>query len=338
MDRRKNQIDLARAAGVSVSTVSRALSDAPGISGELRKQIQGLAIELGYEARGARAEPVRPATAYVTLDRATGGLAGFYDGIVEQLTAEARRASLKLDVRLVDERTFGLKRFVEDFDGARPPAVFLVGLDPSQELAERLIAANVATVLVNGADPETRFDSVAPANFYGAELAARLLLEAGHRSLLYVASNPRWTTTQRMRGFQAAVSEIKGASVDICRLSAPTREQAEIAVDQLVAKGRRWTAVFCMNDLYAVGVMRALEARRLRVPEDVSVLGFDDLPFAEMTTPRLSTVRVDRHEIGRQAVQLMIRRLNAPAASTLHIEIGVSPVAGGTIGAPRKPA
>jgi DNA-binding LacI/PurR family transcriptional regulator len=331
---RKNQLELARKLGVSVSTVSRALSDSPGIGEDLRRQIQKLANEVGYQARGSKARSSKTASrktvALVTLDRVTGGLASFYDGVLDGMLLEARRSSMDVDVRLIEERAFDLKLFRGQVDPSAA-GMFFVGIDPPEDVRDALASERIPTVLVNGLDPLMRFDSVAPANFFGAYHAARILLDAGHRSLLYVTSELRATTQQRLRGFCAAVTEIPSATVEVCELAAPTREEAEKAVDRLVTGQQAWTGVFCMNDLYAIGVVQALQGRGLRVPDDVSVLGFDDLPFASMMSPRLSTMRVEREAIGRQGVELMNRRLENPGVAAVHVDVSVVPVTGGTV-------
>jgi DNA-binding LacI/PurR family transcriptional regulator len=164
---------------VSVSTVSRALSDAPGLSLDLRKQIRKLAQDLAYEGRGVRAEPALHATAYVTLNRATGGLAAFYEEIVGGLLEEAPRGVLEIDVRLVEETSLDVGRLQQDAARSGSPALFLVGIDPPREVTQHLFASQIPVVLVNGFDPSMRFDCVAPANFYGGAQAAQLLIEAG---------------------------------------------------------------------------------------------------------------------------------------------------------------
>ncbi|ANY84360.1 hypothetical protein BB934_39800 (plasmid) [Microvirga ossetica] len=334
MKPRKNQLELARKLGVSVSTVSRALSDSPGIGEDLRRQIQKLANEVGYQPRGSRNRSLqtasRKAVALVTLDRVTGGLASFYDGVIDGMLLEARRSLIDIDVRLIEERTFDLRQFRSQVDPSAA-GMFFVGIDPPEDVREALVSERIPAVLVNGVDPLMRFDSVAPSNFFGAYQAAKILLDAGHRSLLYVTSKLRWTTQQRLRGFCAAVTEIPDAKAEVCELAAPTREEAEKAVDRLVTGQQAWTGVFCMNDLYAIGVVQALQGRGLRVPDDVSVLGFDDLPFASMMSPRLSTMRVERESIGRQGVELMTRRLANPGAAAVHVDVAVAPVSGGTV-------
>ncbi len=330
-ERRPSQQDLARAAGVSISTVSRALADAPGISRELRRQIQDLAETLGYAGRTARSAPLA-ATAYVALQSATGGLAAFYEEIVQSLVAEAA-GTIEIRLRLVEENALTPAIMAQDAAAIGSPAIFLVGIDPEPALADALLAAGVPVVLVNGADPLMRFDGVAPANFYGAMRGAGLLLAEGHRSLLYVTSRLRWTTRQRLRGVEAAIAGTQDARLEICELPAPTREDAEAEIRKRLRGGARdWTAIFCMNDLFAIGVLRALERARLPVPRAISVLGFDDLPFAAMTSPRLATLRVHRHEIGRAAIRLMQRRIAQPDTPMLQVEVAVSPTPGGTLG------
>ncbi|CAH1688174.1 LacI family transcriptional regulator [Hyphomicrobiales bacterium] len=328
---RKNQNDLAKALGVSVSTISRALADAPGISEDLRERVRRLARDMGYEARGAKGGMSRHVHAYVTLDRTTDGLTGFYDGIVKWMIAEARASSMTIEVRLAADRTEDIKRIIDDVMTQRAEAIFLVGIDPPAELAQLLLERRIPTVLVNGADPEMRFDCVTPANFYGAQMAAQMLMQQGHRSLLYVSGHLRWTTLQRLRGFRTAVADRPGVQLSVVTLPSPAREQVERVVDAIGEGAARPTAIFCINDLYAVSLMQALHARGYDVPGDVSVLGFDDLPFAEHVTPRLSTLRVGLRDIGRQAVQLMARRFTDPEAIRLQIEVAVVPVKGQTV-------
>ena len=112
-------------------------------------------------------------------------------------------------------------------------------------------------------------------------------------------------------------------------------EAAEAFMQEIVQRRKAqltdWTGVYCVHDLAAIRLIHALEAEGFRVPQDVSVVGFDDLPAASMMSPRLSTVRVDCQAIGAQAIALMLRRLSDPAAGAVQAECAVSVVAGGTI-------
>ena len=324
------QIELARAAGVSVSTVSRALSNSPGIGADLRVRIHKLAQELGYQRRGESVAPARVIRAYVTVNAVTGGLVPFYNAIAEGLAVAARAAGLVLEIRLIQESQFDPGRLDRDADEGTVTGTMLVGIDVTGEVAARL-AATRHVVLVNTFDPLMRFDCVGPNNFYGGALATQQLLNAGHRSLLHIRDHLRPTTIQRHLGYRAAVEAQPGA-----RGAVEDAPNASEALLHEIAQRRRaqitdWTGVYCVHDLAAIRLIHALEAVGFRVPSDLSVIGFDDLPAAAMMSPHLSTMKVDCKAIGAQAVALMLRGLADPECGPVQAECGITTVPGGTI-------
>jgi DNA-binding LacI/PurR family transcriptional regulator len=330
MARSANQIDVARAAGVSVSTVSRALSNSRGISSQLRTQIHKLAEELGYRARGAAEAPPRIVRAYVTMSAISGGLASFYQALVDGLSGAAKAAGLQLELRLIERPGLDLARLNRDDDLDVPTATLFVGVDAPDDVFASF-GRNRPLILVNTFDPEMRFDCVAPNNYYGALLATRALLAAGHRKVLHVRDQIRWTTLQRHRGFMAAVDEVAGASGEV--LDIHTDGDAAIAGALAARKAGKtgWTGIVCVHDVAAIRVVHALQGAGFKVPDEISVIGFDDLPAASMLTPRLSTMKVDCNALGREAIALLLRRLEQPDAAFVQLEVAVRPVAGETI-------
>ncbi len=328
MARAANQSEIARAAGVSVSTVSRALSNSPGISDELREQIQGLAKELGYRGRGSLTLSTRLVRTYVTAHLVNGGLVAFYSQLVESMKAGARAAGLDLEIRLV-QQLLNPQRIMRDEAHEPTAATLLVGVDLTPELRVHF-SRERPVVLVNTFDPEQQFDCVAPNNLYGARLATKQLLAAGHRQLLHLREQLRWTTLQRESGFREAVAEIAGAHGEVSDIRGGDDALAALARARAAGKAG-WTGVFAVHDNAAIRFVHALENVGLQVPRDVSVVGFDDLPTAAMMTPRLTTMRVDTDAMGRQAIALLLRRIAEPDACRLQVECGVVPVAGGSI-------
>jgi DNA-binding LacI/PurR family transcriptional regulator len=329
MKQSTNQMDIARAAGVSVSTVSRALSNAPGIGDALRSRINRLALDLGYKSRGDKGALARPVRTYVTVNMITGDTVPFYSAIVEGLTQAARQAGLTLDVRLIHDRQFDPARLDRDAEDEDAGATMLVGMDLTTEFAARF-AAGHKVVLVNTFDPAMRFDCVGPNNLYGGMLATRMLLDAGHRCLLHVREVLRPTTLQRHMGFEAAVAAAGARGTVIDTFGDPEKVLRE-AVRARKAGLTDWTGVYCVHDVSAIRMVHALEEAGLRVPGDISVVGFDDLPAAAMMVPRLTTVRIDCQAIGTQAIALIVRRMAEPDAVPLQVECGVMPVEGGTV-------
>ena len=178
-----------------------------------------------------------------------------------------------------------------------------------------------------------QFDGVSPANFFGAYEATSRLTKAGHRRILHLSGSHRHTIRERVRGFEAAIAAVPGAEgrfVSMTLQGSASREAHEHTA-AILAENAGFTAAFCMNDFIAVGVLEAVTEAGLRVPEDFAIVGFDDLPCALMTNPQLSTMRVDRAALGREAVSLMLSRFRDRTAPARHICQAVVPVPGGTV-------
>jgi DNA-binding LacI/PurR family transcriptional regulator len=170
-----------------------------------------------------------------------------------------------------------------------------------------------------------RVSSVAPANFYGAFRATRRLLDAGHRKIIHFTHRSRPTIVQRSRGFEAAMGSVE-------RTKATVIDAADLPridfIARLLAGEYDATALFLWNDIVAVHVLEALNSAGLA--SRYSLVGFDDLPIASLSTPRLSTMHVDREAIGTGAIRLLRQQMEGDR-TVQQLEIGVSPVSGDTI-------
>lgn len=331
--RRLRQADIASKAGVSVSTVSRVLANEPGISETVRRQILQVATELGYPLRSTSVATTTGSLALIASDGVTGGLSVFYEGIVGGLRNEAAERGMPFGIRLVRENRMTPVVVAEHLQSTDADGLFLVGIDPSDSERHWLEEAGTPVVLVNGTDPFLKFDGVSPSNFFGAYQATTRLLTAGHRRIFHLTGSHRHTIRERVRGFEAAVASVEGGTGKLVRLAFQRSSiiEAHEATAAALAEDPTFTAAFCMNDFIAVGVLEAVTEAGRRVPDDFAIVGFDDLPCAGMTHPRISTMRVDRAALGREAVNLMIARFggrNAPARQVCH---AVVPVAGGSI-------
>lgn len=336
--KRPRQADIATLAGVSVSTVSRVLANEPGISDTVRSKILKVASEHGYPVKSAF-EAVAGGLALIASDGVTGGLSVFYEAIVDGLRAGAAEAGMPFEVRMVREDRATPEVIRDYMQTADAEGLFLVGIDPNEKLRGWLEESLTPTVLVNGTDPKMHFDGVSPANFFGAYEATSRLTKAGHRRILHLTGSHRHTIRERVRGFEAAIAAVPGAEGRLVPLTfqgSASREAHELTVAAL-AEDAGFTAAFCMNDFIAVGVLEAVTEAGLRVPEDFAIVGFDDLPCALMTNPQLSTMRVDRAALGREAVLLMLSRFRNRTAAARHICQAVVPVSGGTVPNVEKP-
>jgi LacI family transcriptional regulator len=197
--------------------------------------------------------------------------------------------------------------------------------DESSDELEALLDRGYRYVVVDPRKPlAERIPSVSAAHASGADQAMQHLLALGHRHIAAVTGPAGWQATEdRRRGYYAALA---GAGI----LPDP---ELEVEGDFEIAGGVKAgeylfdlrnppTAVFAFNDNLAIGVIQAARSRGLRVPEDVSVVGFDDLEFATIVTPSLTTVRQPLAEMGRTAVSMLVRLLEGQRFETLHVELG----------------
>ncbi|MGQ9371176.1 LacI family DNA-binding transcriptional regulator [Azospirillum sp. ST 5-10] len=320
--------DLADAAGLSVAAVSKVLNNREGVSALNRRRVMRLAEEMGYRGRGGRPQ-VRPpidGVTIVTLDRYVTNNT-FYSEIVAGVLEEARAAELPADIRIVASAAIAAGD-VGQLWRERPKAAILVGLD-RREIIDAVCAEEIPAVIVNGMDRTMRLSSVSPDNHFGGWAATRHLLDLGHRDIVHVTHTHRESIKRRLDGFRDALEEAGIAfrpDRHVLDLGDPNliSIEAESVVGRfLTARDPLPTAFFCVADIVALATIQALQAHGLAVPGDVSVIGFDDLAVAAHATPPLTTMRIDRAELGRVSVRLLMERAAGIKVSVKRIGLGV---------------
>lgn len=322
---RVRQEDIAKLVGVSVSTVSRVLSGAPGISRATTEKVLKAAADLGTPltlpaGRGAPMANPRIKRALLLQSQAdlNSGSASIYHFIMTGLKNAAAEVGLRVELALFGD------------DGAIPSqilggtetGVLFAGVDPEPALMKSLLDQGHPTVMVNGIDLTMTHDHVAPNNYFGGWLAAQHLLEMGHRRILHLGTRRRETLAARNLGFRAAIEQLGGAEVacDHIEMESVTEQSAHRFLLPMLAEGRfPYTAVFCAADTVALGVMQDLRMHGLNVPGDVSILGFNGLPLAEFSSPLLSTLHVDWEHLGTEAIRLLAARSAQPGSPTHQI-------------------
>jgi len=315
--------DVARLAGVSVATASRTLNGVRAVSPRLRDKVQVAARELGYAPNlHARA-----------LARVSDGSVGvivhdvgdpYFGEIVRgmlQASPETERMLLICNTYRDPQRELA---YVAHFRAQGVKALVLAGSD----LEDRDFGARMAAQIMGFESAGGRAaligrhyapgDSVMPDNVGGARSMARALAELGHRRIGVIAGPPSLTTTyDRLSGFRMGLEEAgPGVSADAVVSGDFTRDSGERAVQALFDLDPELTAIFALNDVMAIGALSWLRRHRLRVPGDVSVAGFDDIPISRDLVPALSTVRVPMAVMGARALNLALQ----PRSSSLRTE------------------
>lgn len=303
--------DIARLAGVSHSTVSRALSGSPLVSPETARRIRRLAEESGYSPSAAARSLVtsRSAILGVVVTTIADPFAAEAVLGIEDATLEHGYSILLANSNADPAREM---KVVRSFEERRVDGIIVTSSRVGAAYVESLSRARVPIVLLNNQHPSQFLHSVMIDNFEASLAVTRHLIELGHRRIAYIGDRYGCQSdTDRFGGYRAALDF---ACLQFCPEYVAhgdgKPEGGAGALKTLMRLSAPPTAVVCYNDMTALGALCAATGQGLRVPSDLSLVGFDDLFFAPYCTPPLTTVRQPVREMGRLAVQTLLRLLS----------------------------
>lgn len=313
--------DIAEAAGVSHSTVSRALHNSDLIRPEVRLRVQQLAQKMGYipNAVAQSLKGQRTHTVGLVISSIADPFAGRVVRGIEEI-AQANRISLLLSVSYNDpERELEI---IETFQRRRVDGVISATAQMRGAYVQRLTQIKMPTVMINQqADSEAdRLLSVDADDYAGARLAVEHLLSLGHRRIGYLGVGNRWQSNRRrFAGYcdtlSAAGVAVNAQWVRVAPILNNPRSDDVVDGQALLPAllGSDVTAVFCYNDLIAVGALMACRELGIVVPEQMSVVGYDDVDIARYVTPPLTTVHQPKLRLGELAMQMLLDLLEGQA-------------------------
>ena len=302
--------DIARQAGVSVSTASRALKNHPSISAETRQQIIAVARELKYLPVMERMaeEAVRPkAIAMLAADIHNP----YHNSIVQGMEDAAGYDNTNLVLMTTRNDPAREEQVVRRLATGHFDGVVMLHSCLSEEAMLGIQAQRpIPMVIFNYTIPHSHIGCVMPDTQAAAYRAANYLISLGHRRIAYVGAAHR-TSEMRMNGVQQALADAGIPHVPelfISKRLAVDEERGKLAMQELLALESRPTAIITMNDLTAIGAMSVIQHHGLRIPQDISIIGFDDIPVSAYLFPALTTVAIPAYRMGQLAIQL-IRRI-----------------------------
>lgn len=313
---------IAERAGVSVSTVSRVLNNVAGISETVKQRVWDAAVELGYQRNGAKSTRRIQNVCLLTSLPLSSSLDPFHADVLNAVEQACGREGFHLSYvtfgRQLPDAMMVLERLRQNpVDG-----LLLLSLD-EREIIEQILAMNLPTVMINVDRRELPVDTFLPDNRQGALLAMRHLLAHGHQRILHITRTERRTLRRRSDAYQAVLAEA-GLSYDP-QLVVEVQLNAEATYQEmkfrLAQRGLDFTAAFCANDLAAMGFMRAAQEAGLRIPEDVSVVGFDDIGSVAFLSPPLTTVRIETAELATLAVGRLRDRSVTPSLTPIRVAL-----------------
>lgn len=317
--------DIAKLAGVNPSTVSRALSKPGRVSAKTQKLIEDAAAQLDYRVNPfARALPTgRTNTlALIVADITNPTFFGIIRGAEATATARDYTMMLAESAESPDTELTAARRMLATVDG-------LILASPRMDDARILELAKDKPVVVINREVEG-VPSVVPDVNKGIGEAVRNLAANGHRKIAYVAGPPQsWMTARRWEGVKAAC---EWSHLECVQLPShkPTVDGGRQVARDVVASGA--TAVMTYNDLLAIGLMQELQAAGMQVPDQISIVGFDDIFGADFTTPALTTIRSPMTACGTEAATLLLDLLHGSGAVSPALQVETELVLRGSSG------
>lgn len=314
--------DIARAAGVSPPTVSKVLNGRSEVSPETRERVQSALRAHNYQRRPSGKQPKAGLVDLVIKELATPWSVEIIRGAEDA----CREAGIGLVVSAVHSAHEDTQHWLDNLAGRHSDGVLLAVSDLENADRERLDALEVPLVFIDPiGDPDPRIPSIGSTNWAGGLAATEHLVNLGHRRIAMIAGIPTLLCTQaRLSGYRNAL-ERGGITPDpeVVRFGDHFPPSGFAAALELLDLPEPPTAIFAGTDLQAFGAYKALQSRGVRIPEDISIVGFDDLAACDWVTPALTTVRQRLWDMARMAVQLVQERGGDPGEAN-RIELATS--------------
>ena len=336
--RQARSLDVAKLAGVSRTTVSFVLNDVPGvkITDETRQRVLQAARELNYYPTAAARSLASGKTKRIGLVLGEGkkrlSADAFLPAFLQGITASVRRRGFLLVLQMAEDMP-SHEAYVRLIREQQVDGLILSGPRSDDPLLLEL-AEDEFPLILHGRLGNCGMPWVDVDNQAGAHQAVTYLIGLGHRRIGFISNAPLpYSAAQaRFEGYKQALMESEIPLQDeLVRTAAFMPETGQVAMRELLALPERPTAVFAASDVVAIGVMSAIQAAGFKIPEDIAVVGFDDIFLAAHTQPPLTTVRVPAYGLGWTAAELLISLIQGDEASpvTLETELVIRDSCGG---------
>lgn len=316
--------DVAREADVSISTVSRALNNSEKVHPDTKERVREVADELGYKpsrvARRLRLQEGKasllglvipdiqnPFFADVTRGVEDVAQANDYALLLSNSDEDPEKQRLALDILQT-----------EDVDGVIVPPV-----SDEDTAIEQLLETDIAVVCVDRRMQNARVDTILSDNRQGAHQAVTHLIELGHERIGFIGGIPRISTlTERRQGYEQALRDHGlNVSPELVKETQTRRERGRLLTEELLSLDAPPTAIFSGNNLTTLEILSTLHERGIRVPDDIALVGYDDVPWPMALNPPPTVVDQPGYEMGRRAAEILLERLQDPSRSPTTVTL-----------------
>lgn len=321
--------EIAKALNLSQSTVSLALRNLPGIGDETRQLVMAKAREMGY-AKKSFVQVEQPRFITLVLYIKSGMVLSsnaFFSDLIQGIDREAKKVGYQVFVTHLYESQ-DLNEQIQSLKNAHGAGILLLATEMDEADFRIFSGIDSPIVVLDRYFPEQEVDCVIINNVYGVKRAVRHLIDCGHTRIGYLHSKAKiWNFDERREGYLRGISEFvppEERERDIVELSESLEGVVADLEAYLSSTPSLPTAFFIDADLYAVPCMAALKRAGYRIPEDVSVIGFDNVPTCSLMDPPLTTMSVPREQLGACAVSALVHRIEGSRDATMKVEVGTS--------------
>ncbi len=328
--------EIANLAGVSPAAVSLVINNKKGVSEETRRRVQAVIEENNYMVPRRRGNPnKRKRFRLCVIKYRTHGIAieenqGFIASIIDQIESKCRNYGYDLAMANCQEST--AEETLQEVMHNPPDGVILMGTELTESAYKLLELLTVPTVVLDNGMSDAHIDSVVMDNGSISAEAVRYLHSIGHREIGYIGfSIPIRNCEERYQGYLQAMEKLELPIPKPTRVM-PTLKDAYRDMKRLLEEGDYVPAraMVADNDTVAIGAMKAIQEAGYRIPEDVSIIGVDDIPFSAMTMPALSTMHISRSAMGAMAVDTLRKRIKYPDWPSIHVRLAARLVVRGS--------
>jgi LacI family transcriptional regulator len=320
--------DIAKEIGVSYATVSRALNDHPDVNDDTKKKVLRISKEMGYKPNDIARGLVRQETNTIGL-LIPDITNPFYPQVARGVEEAAAAAGYNV---FLCNTNWNKEREKHYIDALLQKQVDGLIMTPSSEELEHLTAvlkSRVETVFVSSFIKHADFTSVIVDNVRGAEMAVEYLIEKGHKNIGFIgAGEGRFANKERLKGYKQALEnhglEVKAENVRD-QQGSYKRKSGYFLMNELLKLPETPTAIFCYNDLLALGAIQAIKENGREVPQDIAVIGFDDISFASLPEIQLTTVSQPKYDMGKIALETLVDKIKTKSKQAVNRRIILDP-------------
>ncbi|MFD0717220.1 LacI family DNA-binding transcriptional regulator [Paenibacillus sp. GCM10027626] len=325
--------DVAKKSGLSVVTVSRVLNGSPSVREKNREKVLQAMKELDYHPNASARSLASGKTGIIGLTLVT-----LHDSVLDAIVKEINDTLaehgyfLALSISQGDEDGFRRSMFQED----RVDGVILLSPMNADIYVMELKKRKIPFVILDNQQRGLSVSSVYINNFKGGYDATKHLIALGHTEIAHISGpEPFLSSREREKGFLAALEEagLKACSIERGEFDIPSGYRI---ASRWIASGKLPTAIFAADDFMALGAMDALKNAGIRIPDEISIVGFDDQIYASEFHPGLTTIRQPFEKIGRQGVDMLLKIIKEPSRRNMTMEFDPELIVRESTGAPRR--